>query len=158
MNDYKVKIYLAGPFFNHQERKVKALIKEHLEDMCALNERYEVCDPQTEPRMESWEQPNDHWGAQVFVGDIDLIDRCDMVVAIDWGLYGDCGTAWEIGYAYAKRKSVIIVSPSEALTTHHSVMVTNGCTNFLTQRRFLSIKDFDELFNLDYFAAGVEQK
>ena len=154
----KSKIYLAAPFFTKREKEIKAIIKEHIEDMIALNDYYELCDPQTEPRMESWEQSNDHWGAQVFVSDIDLIDRCDVVIAIDWGLYGDCGTAWEIGYAYAKHKSVVIVSPSEALTTPHSVMVANGCDNFLTQRRFLSIKDFDDLLEIDFYACGVEQK
>lgn len=154
----KIKIYLAGPFFNDQEREVKARIKEHLKAMCALNESYEVCDPQTEGNFESWEQPNPDWGEKTFIGDWELIDKCDLVIAIDWGLYGDCGTAWEIGYAFGQQKDVIVVAPVSTLTRPHSVMVANGCLDFITEARFLAIKDFNDLLHTSYFAAGVEQK
>ena len=154
----KIKIYLAGPFFNDQEKKVKARIKEHLEAMCALNNSYEVCDPQTDGNFESWEMTNSAWGENTFCNDWALIDCCDLVVAVDWGLYGDCGTAWEIGYAFARQKDVIVIAPMASLTKPHSVMVANGCLNFMTEARFLTLKDFSDLNNAEYFAEGVEQK
>lgn len=157
MND-KIKIYLAGPFFNDQECEVKARIKEHLEAMCALNESYEICDPQTDGNFESWEMTNPDWGDNTFCNDWASIDCCDMVVAVDWGLYGDCGTAWEIGYAFAMQKEVIVIAPMKSLTRPHSLMVANGCLNFMTEARFLTCKSFDDLRNSEYFAAGVEQK
>lgn len=157
MND-KIKIYLAGPFFNDQECDVKARIKEHLEAMCALNESYEVCDPQTAGNFKSWELTNPDWGGGTFNGDWELLEECDIILAVDWGLYGDCGTAWEIGFGFARNKDVFVVAPMDSLTRPHSVMVANGSRNFITEARFLTLKSFDELYNEDYFALGVEQK
>lgn len=153
-----MKIYLAGPFFNDAECAVKARIKAHLEEMIANNENYELCDPQTAGNYDSWEQPNCEWGFKVFIGDIDLLDECDTVIAIDWGLYGDCGTAWEVGYAYGRDKKVIIISPNDVLTRPHSVMVVNGSSNFITESRFMKTTSMNELLRGGYFASGIEQK
>lgn len=153
-----MKIYLAGPFFNDREREIKARIKEHLEEMISHTGGYELCDPQTDGDFRSWEQANCYWGENVFLKDLHLLDACDYVVAIDWGLYGDCGTAWEIGYASGKNKHILVVAPMETLTKPHSVMVTNGNTNFITEERFLNATFLNDLFNRVYFAAGVEQK
>lgn len=151
-------IYLAGPFFTDKERAVKARIKEHLEALCELAGSFAVTDPQSDGDFKSWEQSNNDWGFNVWEKDLKLLDNCDYVVAIDWGLYGDCGTAWEIGYAFAKRKEVIVIVPAESLTRPHSVMVANGSANFITEQRFLAITDLDDLVDCDYFAAGIEQK
>lgn len=151
-------IYLAGPFFTDKERAVKARIKEHLEALCELAGSFAVVDPQTSGDFKSWEQSNNDWGFDVWEKDMNLLKDCDYVVAIDWGLYGDCGTAWEIGYAFAKRKEVIVIAPTESLTRPHSVMVVNGSANFITEQRFLATTDLDCLVDCEYFAAGVEQK
>lgn len=151
-------IYIAGPFFTDKERAVKARIKEHLEALCELAGSFAVADPQSDGNFESWEDYNPVWGFNVWEKDLKLLDNCDYVVAIDWGLYGDCGTAWEIGYAFAKRKEVIVIAPAESLTRPHSVMVANGSENFITEQRFLAITDLDDLVDCDYFASGIEQK
>lgn len=148
-----MKIYLASPFFNDREREVKATVKAHLEEMGAI-----VIDPQGGGDPTSWEQHNSEWGFKIFQKDITRIHEADSVVAIDWGLYGDCGTAWEIGFAHALKKPVIVISPDEKLNTQHSLMVVNGCCNFISLTRFLSFNDFDKCVNLEYFLAGVEQK
>jgi nucleoside 2-deoxyribosyltransferase len=42
-----------------------------------------------------------------FKGDSEFLDECDLVIALlDWKSVGS-GTAWEIGYAYAKKIPVI---------------------------------------------------
>ena len=90
-----------------------------------------------------------------------MLDDCDIVIAIDWGLYGDCGTAWEIGYAFGQNKRILVIVPDETLTTPHSVMVANGSDNFVTLSRFLKSDEFSTLINnadKPIFAAGVEQK
>lgn len=43
----------------------------------------------------------------IFTKDRDMIDWCDVVVAVlDWKGIGS-GTAWELGYAHARKKPVI---------------------------------------------------
>ena len=106
--------------------------------------------------IEGWQETT-----QLGNKDIEAIEKCDVVVAIDWGLYGDCGTAWEIGYAWAKDKHLLVVVPDEVLASKHSLMVANGCDNFISVSRFLANKDLN--FVLDgneqrYFLYGVEQQ
>lgn len=152
-----IKIYLASPFFNDREREVKAQVKAQIESLGGG----EVIDPQGGGNPASWEQHNSEWGAKIFAKDIERIKSADVVVAIDWGLYGDCGTAWEIGYAYALGKPILVVVPDETLNTPHSLMVANGSHNFISISRFLSFTDDDDWTNgvhRPYFLYGVEQK
>ena len=83
-------------------------------------------------------------------------------VAIDWCLYGDCGTAWEIGYAYALDKPVLVLVPDETLPLPHSLMVANGSINFISVSRFLTLDKIDINGVLAgstfFFLSGVEQK
>lgn len=151
-----MKVYLASPFFNDKERAVKAQVKAHLEQMGVA-----VIDPQGGGDPMSWEQHNSQWGSRIFQKDLDRIREADKVVAIDWGLYGDCGTAWEIGYAYGMDKRILVVVPDETLYTPHSLMVANGCDNFVSVSRFLATDNINILINdaeQPYFLLGVEQK
>ena len=51
------------------------------------------------------------WREKTFNNDVSHIDWCDVVVAIiSQGNYDDSGTAWELGYAYATNKKVILVN------------------------------------------------
>lgn len=150
------KVYLASPFFNDKERAIKAQVKAHIEKLGG-----DVIDPQGGGDSVSWEQHNSEWGVKIFDKDIQRIKEACLVIAIDWGLYGDCGTAWEIGYAYACGKPILVVVPDEKLYTPHSLMIANGSHNFISVSRFLSLTLNDDWFNPDhkpYFLYGVEQK
>ena len=149
-------VYLASPFFNDKERAVKAQVKAHLEQAGIA-----IIDPQGDGDPMSWEQNNNQWGNKIFKKDLDRIYEADKVIAIDWGLYGDCGTAWEIGYAYGIGKRILVVVPDEKLYTPHSLMVANGCDNFVSVSRFLATEDINSLINdadKPHFLLGVEQK
>lgn len=149
-------VYLASPFFNDEERRIKAQVKEHLTKI-----GFEVIDPQNGDNEESWEMPNHVWGEHVWQKDVDRIDAADYVVAVDWGMYADCGTAWEIGYAWAKEKDVFVIVPREAYNTNHSLMVMNGCNNAIGLKRFLTFASIEDLFNKGEmtinFLAGIRQ-
>ncbi len=43
----------------------------------------------------------------IYRNNVDAIDRCDLVVASLNGLTTDDGTAWELGYAFARDKTLI---------------------------------------------------
>lgn len=151
-------IYLASPFFTTKEKKIKSLIKEKL-----INLGFDIIDPQP-PTSNSgigWEQTNAEWGRNTWEKDVKHIDIADAVIAIDWGMYSDTGTAWEIGYAFCSNKPCIVVSPNVALNTNHSLMVINGATTFVTERRFLSFteEEIEEAFHKEeaFMAKGVVQ-
>lgn len=152
-----MKVYLASPFFNKKEKEVKEKVRQHLIDV-----GFELHDPQTPSSPSSWEKDNPTWGAYTFNKDIESIQDSACVVAIDWGLYGDCGTAWEIGYAYALNKPVLVLVPDETLSLPHSLMVANGSINFISISRFLTLNkmDIDDglIGNTFFFLRGVEQK
>lgn len=153
-------IYLASPFFNDKEKAVKSRIKKVLEEC-----EYEVYDPQKSSNPYDYEDSNAEWGQCVYTLDIEAIEQSTYVIAIDWGLYGDCGTAFEVGYAKAKGKNVIVIVPNEALSKEHSLMIANGCNNFVSEQRFIDelTSGFgynltDICTDLDYFLGGVIQK
>ena len=99
-----IKVYLAGPFFNKKERiiieRVHKILKEKGLNVFAPMEHF----------IENGENmSNRKWGKAVFKMDVEAIDECDIVVCVYYGMYSDTGTAWELGYAYAKNKPVILV-------------------------------------------------
>ena len=60
----------------------------------------------------------------IFKKDRDMIDWCDVMVAlIDWeGI--SSGTAWELGYAYAKNKPIIgVVEDKKSLNKKYRICV-----------------------------------
>jgi nucleoside 2-deoxyribosyltransferase len=153
-----MKVYLASPFFNDGQRAVKARVKAHL-----IKCGYEVIDPQEveeEEKKRNRDIPNYRWGLKTFCKDVLKIKSCDFIVAIDWGLYGDCGTAWEIGYGYAKGLGILVLAPDQTTTFSHSLMVANGSDNFITVGEFLKHFDLERMANsfTVEFNKTIEQK
>lgn len=99
------KIYLASPFFNDVElERVERVYKI----LTALG--HDVFSPK-EHQCKEFDFGTLDWRRETFKSDVDHIDWCDVVVAIiSQGNYDDSGTAWEIGYAYATNKPVVVVN------------------------------------------------
>jgi nucleoside 2-deoxyribosyltransferase len=94
-------IYLAGPLFTHAELEFNLKIRDML-----VEKDFEVFLPQEDTPDEKKEHDR-HNQACIFQHCVMGIDRSDLVVAVLDGADVDSGTAWEIGYAYAKGKPVI---------------------------------------------------
>jgi nucleoside 2-deoxyribosyltransferase len=89
------KIYLAGPLFSLAEQGFNAELARFLE-----SQGFEVWLPQdNEPRTKT--------ARAIFDMDVAAIDQADMVIACMDGPDPDSGTAWECGYAFAKRKPIV---------------------------------------------------
>lgn len=69
------------------------------------------------------DMPNDLWARAVFEKDVEEIDKCDKIIYLDFGANGDCGAAWEVGYAYAKGIPVLVYAYGDDI----SLMITE-CT------------------------------
>jgi len=98
----KYHIYLAAPLFSEAERRYNASIARLLRDNF-----FEVHLPQeksddTALRGESEQD-------RIFHSNKEALDESDLLIAIIDGSDADSGTAWEMGYTFARGKPVIAI-------------------------------------------------
>jgi nucleoside 2-deoxyribosyltransferase len=123
----KMKVYLASPFFNVDEihiynRAIEILRGQHDIDLFVPREH-------TIPN--GWDMPNHVWAENVFAVDLLALQKAEVVVVLNHGLYSDTGTAWECGYAYALNKQVVMVNYGYD-DTEYSLMMLNGCSSVVS--------------------------
>jgi nucleoside 2-deoxyribosyltransferase len=128
------RVYLASPFFNNREIKNVKLVAELLK-----SKGLEVFEPM-ENQMEHAEPQSRQWSIETFRNDVKFIDWAEVVVAVYDGNYSDSGTAWEMGYAYATNKPVIVihVGDSSNLMVHEAAHANLYLTELVDY-------DFDKL-------------
>lgn len=78
----------------------------------------------------------------VFANDVVALDHCDIVVMLSFGKENNAGAAWEVGYAYAKKKKVIVVSMTDEI---ESLMIQHGSYAQLKGLEQLEKYDFDKM-------------
>ena len=112
--------YIAGPLYNDGERWFDELI-EH----CACENMLSTYLPHRDLGILSC--PED--SAYIFTGDLEHLQKADVVIANLNGMTTDAGTAWEIGYAYARGKHIIGVYTDERMHVKNSeinLMIANS--------------------------------
>lgn len=96
------KIYLAAPLFSEAEQEFNKKLETALEELGFSAFVPQEDSNDTEAAREDMDSSN------IFQLNVEAIDACDILVAVlDGGTDVDSGTAWEIGYAYAKNKTII---------------------------------------------------
>lgn len=100
MNKKKL-IYLAGPLFTHAELEYNCKLKDML-----FKKGFSVFLPQEDAEDAASERERQSQEC-IFKKCVEGMDSSDIVVAVLDGVDVDSGTAWEIGYAYARGKPVI---------------------------------------------------
>ncbi|ADE37146.1 nucleoside 2-deoxyribosyltransferase [Methanohalophilus mahii] len=125
--NYK-KIYLAGPLFSEAEKNFNEQLTQRIEGA-----GYDVFLPQRDSTdTESMRKKQD--SAELFRKNSEAIDRADLIIAIlDGGSDVDSGTAWEIGYAYAKTIPVI------GLRTDFRTLGIEGTVNLMIEKTLLKL-------------------
>ena len=112
-------IYIASPFFTDEERAFLKIVIESVKEIFP-NEELFIPMEHFIPNGENLS--NNEWAEAVFKMDVEALNKCDRVVAAYLGLRSDTGTAWEIGYAYAKGIPVDLILSLEALGGEVSIM------------------------------------
>ena len=116
----KPRIYLSGPLFSQAEiawgRRVKASLEEALQDV-------EIIWPHELPGGSP---------SETFQANLMALDDSDLLVAILDGPQVDDGTAWEVGYFYAKGRKILGIRTDfrRAGESEHSrvnLMVESSC-------------------------------
>ena len=119
-------IYIAGPFFTDKER---AFLKTVIESVKKFFPNEELFIPMEHFIPNGENLSNNEWAEAVFKMDVEALNKCDRVIAAYLGLYSDTGTAWEIGYAYAKSIPVTLILHSNALEGEVSIMPIQSSNN-----------------------------
>ena len=90
-------IYLAAPFFNGEEIE----IYEKVIDILRMRLGLKVFVPREHIVPNGDTMPNVKWAWEVYFADTEAIRQSKRVVALNFGMYSDSGTAWEMGFATA---------------------------------------------------------
>lgn len=137
----KKKVYLASPFFKDEE------LLDMIKVLGSLrNKGLEVFAP-FENQNKELNFGSEEWREATFKSDVEAIEESDVVVAIVGGNYMDSGTAWEIGYAYAKEKPVIIVNPHGETV---NLMISDSLHAYLESLEELENYDFGTMNKVKY--------
>lgn len=125
--NYK-KIYLAGPLFSEAEKIFNEQLTERIESA-----GYDVFLPQRDS-ADTKNMRKEQDAAELFRKNTEAIDRADLIIAIlDGGSDVDSGTAWEIGYAYAKNIPVM------GLRTDFRTLGIEGTVNLMIEKTLIKL-------------------
>lgn len=127
-----MKIYVASPLFTPKEKKLINEISEILQ--AAGHETYL---PMEHGVPDAWSYSNEVWGKKMFELDRDAINFCDALVCVYNGMDSDTGTSWEVGYAYAKNKPVVIFHNYDTDKEIGSLMICNGASHNVTDPYYI---------------------
>lgn len=134
------KLYLAGPFFDDEQIDRISRIEQALEKNKTVMSFFS-------PRQHdynAYEVYSPEWAAIVYESDRSALVAADIVVAIlDYeDDQVDPGTAWEIGYANALSKPVILVKEKQGKI---NIMMSVPGHAFIQDVSNLEQYDFDNL-------------
>lgn len=147
-----MKIYLASPFFQKREIEIYQRAIAILR-----NKGYEVFVPQEHTIPNGEKMPNTQWAKAVFDMDMEALKNCDAVVALNWGLYSDSGTAWECGAAYALGKPILQVICGHQEEAYSCMMLSGATTYCYDYEIIVAGYSVEELLQ-GRSCAWVEQK
>ena len=129
----KKRVYLASPFFNDEQLENVIRTENILESL-----NFVLFSPRKNEIREGINIGSPEWSLTNFTNDTRGIDSCDFVVALYYGNYSDTGTAFEIGYAFATHKPVIVVHFGK----DSNLMIHESC--------HANLSSLEELFLYDY--------
>lgn len=126
-------VYLAAPLFSEAECDFNRKLKSEMHSI-----GFNVFLPQ-----EDSNNVHDTTDRQKIIFDKNLkgIEKSDILVAVIDGADVDSGTAWEIGYAFARGKPVI------GFRTDFRTLGIEGTVNLMIERSVILCMNISELLN-----------
>lgn len=107
-----MRFYIASPLFTNEEKTRIIEVSTYLRSL-----GYEVYSPMEHNIPNAWNLSNSKWAKSVFDEDVKELDKSDKVIVIYDGLYSDTGTAWEVGYAYARGNEIYVLCTKSKFDT-----------------------------------------
>ena len=147
-----MKVYLASPFFNREEN----IVYHNVIDILRSQESIDLFVPKEHTIPNAWDLSNKVWAENVFAVDLLALQKAEVVVVLNFGMYSDSGTAWECGYAYALGKKVVNVCVG--YNKAFSLMMLNG-TNCVVSLADLLHWNLEEILEGEInYTSDYEQK
>ncbi len=126
------RVYLAGPLFSDAERNWNIRIAEFLRSYA-----YDVYLPQEVGDSTAMRGMDAH--QEIFSQNHTALDASDLVVAVIDGADADSGTAWEMGYAYARG------IPVYAIRTDFRIAGATELVNLMLEQSAVVTRSLQEL-------------
>lgn len=126
-------VYLAAPLFSEAERDFNRKLGEEIKSA-----GFKVFLPQEDSNNIKDEKNRQEI---IFNKNVAAIERSDIIAAVIDGTDVDSGTAWEIGYAFAKGKPII------GLRTDFRTLGIEGTVNLMIERSLVLCASVPELLN-----------
>ena len=115
-------IYFAAPLFSEAEREFNCKLRDQIVEL-----GFSVFLPQ-EDSNDTTDMRHEEKQNYIFQQNLEAIDNSDIIVAVlDGGSDVDSGTAWELGYAFANKKTVF------ALKTDFRTLGSEGIVNLMIE-------------------------
>jgi nucleoside 2-deoxyribosyltransferase/predicted secreted protein len=128
-------VYMAAPLFSEAERAYNLSIEELLR-----NNYFEVYLPQQAGDDTDVRTKGDQ--IQIFLKNLKALESADIIVANIDGADADSGTAWEMGYAFARGKQVIALRTDFRRTGNHekvNLMLEESATVVTSKNHLLDV-------------------
>ncbi|GEK28172.1 nucleoside 2-deoxyribosyltransferase [Furfurilactobacillus siliginis] len=138
-------IYLASPFFDEDQLDRVKRVEKALADNKTVGN---VFSPRTSQFPElTFGSPE--WQTTAYEHDLAELTAADVIVAVaDFTEDSvDSGTAFEIGYAAALKKPIVLLHEKDSLV---NLMLAKGAVTFTTKAEEIADFDFNELPALPY--------
>ena len=137
-NSKKLKVYLAGGWFNESQDKVLTF----LEEILFKRKNLEIYSPRRQAQIEPGTINKKEVRQKVFNSNLKAIEDCDVVIASTEGK--DMGTIWECGYAYKLNKPIFYVYFTKNPLGFNLMLSESGKGVILNEKDF---KDFAKLLD-----------
>jgi nucleoside 2-deoxyribosyltransferase len=108
------RLYLAAGLFSPFDRQRNSTVAKGLIEL-----GYHVFLPQ-DIRTQTGERPS---ASTIFRECVSQLDQSDVIVGLVDGADVDSGTAWEIGYAYARQKPIVVLRTDYRSAEHGPVNI-----------------------------------
>lgn len=128
-----MKIYISGPLFTQVERRWNRMLATALEERIA---GAHVVLPQDFKFSDAFNRAADF--PKLFDACLDSLAQCDLVVAVLDGADVDSGTAFEVGYAYARDIPIIGIRTDFRKSQDRglNLVLAQSCTELLRAMSF----------------------
>jgi nucleoside 2-deoxyribosyltransferase len=141
-----MKLYLAGPFFDDDQVERVESIEQALDSNPTVDAYFS---PRNSDHLLKTKPGSKEWSEEVFNLDVNEIKKADAVIAIIDFINDsvDSGTAFEIGYAHAINKPVVLFHEKNSIV---NLMLTNGSNSYLTKVSDVAKYDFNKMIKYTY--------
>ncbi|MGV0167583.1 nucleoside 2-deoxyribosyltransferase [Furfurilactobacillus sp. WILCCON 0119] len=138
-------IYLASPFFDEEQIDRVKRVEAALAANATIGDVFS-------PRKSQFPEltfGSPEWQETAYNHDLENLNGSDIVVAVSDFTEDsvDSGTAFEIGYAVAKGKQVVLLHEKDSLV---NLMLAKGAVTYVTTAEAIADLDFDALPNQAY--------